>query len=239
MFCNRALWLDQGCLVADGPPADVTARYLQFLFGGQSAPASASAAAAPPILEEPPAIADAPCDGARPLRPLTGRPDLIRWGSGEIRITGVALDDGRPGCAPAFEHGARLHCEIEFAALTDVPSRSIGLGFSLRNTKGLDIIAYTSHDAGERLPPLVAGQRVRLAYEFDNILAPGQYALVVNVEDVVGVRQREYYDYVENALILHVASSRLIFSTVLPQIAPVGCRVTPAAERRPHDAVAP
>jgi lipopolysaccharide transport system ATP-binding protein len=211
MFCNRALWLDQGCLVADGPPADVTARYLQFLFGGQSTPADAPPTPASPAAESRPA-ADAP----RTLTALDGRRDLVRWGSGELRVTGFALDNGAGGGA-LFELGGRLCIEFEVCAQQEVSSDTTGLAFALRNTKGLDIITYTTWEDGQFLAPWRPGERRRTRVVLENILAPGEYALVLAAEDIRG-QTRHYYDFVENAAIVRVTAARPVFAVVQPRV---------------------
>jgi lipopolysaccharide transport system ATP-binding protein len=234
-FCDRVVWLDGGRVRAIGDPLDVTSRYVQFLFGDAGAPGSvADARRALPAgvpgtgalhPDRAPGAGGAPRSDApsgermrpRTLIMLDTRADLVRWGSGEIVIEGVRVDDGDPERAPAFEHGGRLHVQVQVRARSDVPSPNVGIGIAWRNTKGLDVVAFTTWDAGARLPPLRAGQTVRLACELENILAPGEYALIACVEQVDG-RVRHYFDYVENAAHVQVVASRLIFSTVLPRV---------------------
>jgi lipopolysaccharide transport system ATP-binding protein len=226
MLCDRAVWLDQGCMRACGDPLDVTSQYMQFLFardgwhtsaeptdpvpGAPTRPAANESAPAP----EP---AAAPPPPPRALTGLAGRTNLIRWGSGELQVDGFAIDSGRPGEPPVFEHGARLHIEIGLRAHQTVDSVDLGVGCAFRNSKGLDVVACTTWDAGIRFPSLKAGDSLRVALELENVLAPGEYALVLAVEEARG-EERHYFDFIENAVLVRVSAGRRIFSVALPDV---------------------
>ncbi len=221
--CDRALWLDSGELRACGGPLEVTSRYMQFLFNKEVPP---ELELAPEPSKRPTSTGDGTSDAAltdetsspaRTLIPLAARDNLVRWGSGEVRIEGFAIDNGTAGAPPLFEHGERLHVEVEIRAQQAIGGGGLGVGCAFRNAKGLDIITCTSWDAGVRFPALAAGESLRVAIELENILAPGEYALVFEVEHANG-KERHYYDFVENALLVRVGSGRLVFSAVLPQV---------------------
>lgn len=222
-FCHRAVWLEQGEVREIGGPREVTSRYLQFILGDQQAVSSATGAGgteadseAGPDAPQTPGVTES-SDRAQPLSRVDGRRDLVRWGSGEVRVEAMAMHDGNGSRAPVFEHGGRLHIELELRAARDVDSPNMGVGFAFRNTKGLDIITFTSWEAEHRIPPLKAGSAIRMQFELENILAPGEYSLVLNVEDVRG-SERHYFDFVENALLFRVVGNHRIFSCVLPAV---------------------
>jgi lipopolysaccharide transport system ATP-binding protein len=218
-FCHRAIWLEKGECRIDGPTGDVTSAYVQFLFD-ENAPARAAAvreAAQSASASARPADTGPALTSDRELIPLSGRTDLVRWGSGELRVAGVAMDTGNPGLEHVFLHGERLHVEFEVEAQEDVPSPEIGLGFAFRNTKALNLVNSATHDEGRRLPGLKKGQRVRVKFELDNLLAPGTYALVCIVEDRLSPTYH-YYDFVENALLFQVMADKPIHSLVLPKV---------------------
>jgi hypothetical protein len=102
-------------------------------------------------------------------------------------------------------------------ANADLDGERLGLAFSLRNTKGLNLITFTTYEAGRRLSPMPRGSVLRMGFEFDNILVRGEYGLVLAVEEVVG-EQRRYLDYVENAMTFHVSADQHAFSVVLPPV---------------------
>jgi lipopolysaccharide transport system ATP-binding protein len=218
-FCTQAMWLDGGKIARLGPPLDVTTSYMRFLFGdGATSPAGALAELKASHAPSPKPAGDCDAPAERMLNDLCARPDLVRWGSGEIIVTGVSLDTGQAGEAAVFEHGQRLHLEVEIRTERAVDCDAIGLGFCFRNTKGLDIITFTTWETGDRLAPPPPGGKVRLVSELDCILAPGDYALVAAVEEVREDNSRRYFDYVENALLFRVVAERPFFSMVLPAV---------------------
>jgi hypothetical protein len=107
---------------------------------------------------------------------------------------------------------------MEAKVQTDIQSNALGVGMALRNRKGLDIIVSTTLDQGVMLPALRAGQVLHVSFELENILAPGEYALVLNAEDRQGGTPR-YLDFVENAIVFQVVSRHNIYSVVLPLFA--------------------
>jgi lipopolysaccharide transport system ATP-binding protein len=212
-FCHRAIWLHNGSVKSMGSPLDITSQYVQYLFSDQK-PDYAT------VADSPGSNLPSDTDGnyvERSLLNLDARSDLVRWGSGELVVEAATIDNGQPMGEPVFEYGERLHVEFQVRALQDVPSSEIGFGFAFRNIKGLDIIVSTTYEEGLRFPPFRAGQVVRVAFELDNILAPGDYALVLNVEDRSALPYH-YYDFVENAILFKVVSKKSIYSLVLPSI---------------------
>ena len=214
-LCSEALWIHAGQVRQQGDPREVTTAYLRFLFGGEqaAAPAVPTPVAAPPVA------------GLRPLTDLRTRPGLQRWGSGAAIITGMRLAEvGGADGQGTLQQGRRLQLEFEVQAVRDLAADHLGLAFSIRDTKALSIFTFATHEARQPLPSLRGGQVVRMAFEFDNVLARGEYGLILAVEEVRG-EQRVYHDYVENAAVFHVSSPLPPFSIVQPA---VQCRLVAA-----------
>jgi lipopolysaccharide transport system ATP-binding protein len=212
-LCSEAIWLHEGEVAARGCPRETTAAYLRFLFGAQPQPG----APATPVLQAASPVSPLRSGPLAALTPLDDRrTDLGRWGSGEARITGLELTDSRRDVA-VFTHGERLRLELEFRAERDLDGAGLGAAFAIRNTKGLNLIGFATHDAGRTLPPLPRGGTVRLAFEFDNILPRGEYGLVVAVEQVAG-EERRYLDFVEHAMVVRVTHGSRTFSVVAPPV---------------------
>lgn len=231
-FCHRALWLHDGEVKMQGDPSEVTSRYMQFLFTEQEYNGVTDEAKAMPFPQDDPAGQPAsssagpqagqekenePDAQLRTLKGFENRTDLVRWGSGEIVVEGVVLDTGKPQEAPVFETGGKIHVEFQVRAVKNITSDHMALAFAFRNTKGIDVIAASTYEAGERLPPLTKGQTVRVAFDLENILAPGDYALIVAVEECQAGR-RQYFDYLENAVLFKVVSKSEVYSEVRPEI---------------------
>lgn len=210
-FCDSAIWLNQGSLALAGTPMDTTARYIQFLFEEQMESARPEVQITQTQNTETPAVS------ATSELSMEKRLDLVRWGSGELRVESCSLDNGQMTHKPVFEYGEKIQIHIRVQALKDVSSKNLGAGFAFRNMNGLDIITGTTYDEGLRIPPLSAGQQIEVDFTLENILAPGDYALVVNVENR-DQASPHYYDFIENMSIIKVTSPKLIHSLVLPKI---------------------
>jgi ABC-type polysaccharide/polyol phosphate transport system ATPase subunit len=210
-FCDSALWLSEGRVMANGSTLDVTSGYIRSMFEDISSP----------VLETEPQdsvrMPNATSKMAHAIQ-LDERSDLIRWGSGELRFLQCAINSEQmPGETPVFEYGKALHIQVEARAIQDIDSDQIGFGLAFRNPKGLDIVTSTTLDRENRIHSLRAGDRIRVSFELDNILAPGEYALVLNIEDRTGGVPR-YFDFIENTIIFRVVSPMHIFSAVLPPV---------------------
>ena len=96
-ICSRAVWLDQGRLVTDGPADMVVARYLDHTWAAQ--------------------------DGRLQTADGGGR----RWGSGRVRITAVRLLDGEEKERHQFRTGEPLVVEIRYRASERVERPVFGL----------------------------------------------------------------------------------------------------------------
>jgi lipopolysaccharide transport system ATP-binding protein len=209
-LCTQALWIHRGEVKALGDPKQVTTDYMRFLCGGDETPAPAAPAAFPAGPVAPPA--------ARPMRSLAADAGLRRWGDGAATITGMRLHDPTAvDAGSAFRRGGRLRLEVEAAVHRDLASGSLGIAFSIRNTRALSILTCASFDEGRRLPPLRRGETVRMSFEFENIFAAGEYGLVLAFEDVRG-DARHYHDFVEEAAVVRVESPTPVSSVVLPEV---------------------
>jgi lipopolysaccharide transport system ATP-binding protein len=217
-ICDEILWLDQGRPREYGSPNDVSSHYMQFLFEDRAAASLSDASTLSGLQSgQAPALTNFQTGPARPLLGFEGRTDLIRWGNGRLLISGFTVCGANGVYSTAYEYNQPAHIEFEIAAQEDVPSDSLGVAFSLRNTRGLDLITSTTYDEGLRLPPMRKGQKLRFGFDLNLILAHGDYALVLNIED----RQEatpSYYDFIENAAILQVVPRKLIFSLMLPPV---------------------
>jgi lipopolysaccharide transport system ATP-binding protein len=228
-FCRRAIWLHDGEARMQGDPGEVTSRYMQFLFTEQEYNGVTDEAKVMPVPEEQAVAKENPAherreepktaeeSSQRRLEGFDHRPDLVRWGSGEIVVEAAAFDHGVPGETPVFETGGRLHVELTVRAVKDVPSENIALAFAIKGAKGVDVIAASTYDAGERFPPLRKGEKIRAAFDLENVLTPGDYALILAVEEFQGNR-RQYFDFVENAVLFKVVSRMETYSLVRPRI---------------------
>lgn len=208
-FCDYAVWLEGGKVKSSGSPLEVSSQYLQYLFGGETTNEQVTTTPTETDQNQP-----AP---HKKDSPFANRQDLVRWGNGGMEIINFSLSSDYDTNNGIFEYGQTLHVVLEILILEDISSKTVGFGFSFRNNKGLDVIASTTYELGYRFPDLKKGQVVRMASDVENILCPGDYALVLNAENRDGANP-VYYDYIENATVFKVVSGFTIYSSVLPKI---------------------
>ena len=146
--CRRAIWLDRGSLVADGPAAETVARYRDNVAaeeGGRRLDTADEVSAAVP-----------------------------RIGSGVARVTGVRLLDGAGRPAGTIRSGepARLEMEIDAA----VPLSDFVFGFAIATVSGT-VVFGTNTELEGFLPAEWSG-RATAALEVPALaLAPGTYSV--------------------------------------------------------------
>jgi len=208
-FCDEAMWLHEGRTEALGKPAEITGRYLQYLFEEQK---KTETSTGQPKID----YSSHTNTEVGLLHRLDMRNDLVRWGSGEIQVEAFSIGSEGEFGQVVFEYGQMIQVDFIARATRTIPSTAIGFGIAFRNTKGLDIITCTTYEQDIQIPPLREGQVVHLCFTLENILAPGSYALVINAE-ARDQAQATYFDFIENATIFTVVSSRHIYSLVLPK----------------------
>lgn len=208
-YCSRAIWLHQGRIREAGPSADVTSQYVEFLFAGSTtAPIEVSGSAG---------------NGAEQPRQLMsvdypGRKDpLRRWGSGEIQVTGFSIGGDQSGSSAIFHH--LEHITIRFRAVVrdGLAADVIAMAAALRDVRGIDVVAVSSAEHGQYWMALDPGDTIDACFEFENVINPGEYMLIVAVEYFVEGK-RKYSDYVENAFLIQIVSERRHFGMVEPRI---------------------
>lgn len=212
-FCDQVLWLAHGTTMLKGGAQEVTSTYIQYLLEQRMPPKSEGGV----TINEDSNPQKESFLNSNALINLNNQADLIRWGMGGITIEGFQVDNGISLGNKILEYGQHLRITVQARANQDIASDHVGIGICFRNVKGLDVITCTTYDDGNRFKPLHQGQTIRVTFELENILAPGDYALVINVEE-----RREaipqYYDFIENATIFKSISQKLIHSLVLPEV---------------------
>lgn len=189
--CDRAVWLDRGRVVRMGSVFDVTAHYMEHLFADEPAPATPVAAAAAPEPE-----------------PEPGGP-INHWGShvGCIRDHRLTDADGRT--AHVFEYGRTMRVEVAFRVPDGADTAHLSAAFSIKDTKGTDLLVCTTHDENAGCFRGHHGL-VRATFEFENRLTPGRYLLVLAIEDR-SAPVVQYHEYVEGAAYFATTSATTRF----------------------------
>ncbi|MEN6626041.1 MAG: ABC transporter ATP-binding protein [Candidatus Sumerlaeia bacterium] len=207
-YCGRAIWLDRGRVREAGPAPEVTSQYVEFLFAGStSRPEEVKA-----VTDQP-----APTDQLMALE-YPGRKDpLRRWGSGEIQVTHFSVSGDRSGNTPVFQHLENIRIRFRAAVRQGLAADVIAVAAALRDIRGIDVIAVSSAEHKLYWTSLEPGEIVDASFEFENIVNPGEYMLIVAVEYFVEGK-RKYCDYVENAFLIQTVSEHRHFGVVEPRV---------------------
>jgi len=211
-FCDRVIWINQGELIAEGEPRDITSKYTRFLFEGISITEA---------LEHEEEDKDSKISNLddQPIEEdaLVPSTDYKSWGVGGIKITGFALLNSMGKRISHVNWGDDIEIRMRVKALEDISSNNIGFGFSFRNKTGLDVIVSTTIEEGGRYGPFKKGDECIVSFKLQNILAEGEYLLTLQVEDRTELTPT-YHEFIESAMVVQVFSDRHIYSLVKPPI---------------------
>lgn len=195
-FCDQAIWLDKGSVVAIGGAKETCESYyahMQTEMAGISN--TASVTAKPQALLQRSTAPDAKLlshtvvsRNARSLSPGYQEIEMFGFnplsashGNGDARIFDVAIlmDDGSP--LQVIEGGQKVRVRVDIEAVRDVNSPIVG--FIIKDRLGQALVGgNTYHSYKERAVPAVAGQFWEVEFCFCMpILAIGDYSIVAAI----------------------------------------------------------
>lgn len=171
-FCNEAVLLHKGAMIAHGATAEVADRYGALLSGLRSRRGDPGSGLDPEANED-----DAPDFKEDPA--LERRAARVRHGTGEARVSNVELLDasGGPTQAVAPDEPATVRVHLEYAE--DVKDSAVGI--TLRNKAGLDVFSTTTAREGVRVGPRRAGERLIVDFSLKMPLRHGPYSVAAAV----------------------------------------------------------
>jgi lipopolysaccharide transport system ATP-binding protein len=211
-ICQRAIWLDQGEVRADGPSDEVAAAYQAAMLGqyGDIPAASRSRAA----LGAP----DAMVDDARFDTPMAVQvgpflPKAPQHGQGGARIVNVTWHqpDGPP--VTHFAGGEEIELRLEARAETNLDQPI--LGFIFRDSRGQNVFGDNSYLATAQDPPAVGpGGQIAVVFRFRFPYLPtGTYQLAPSILD--GTQDNHaHIHWLEEAMQINVTESPVSFGLV-------------------------
>ena len=181
-FCDQALWLDSGCIQAQGDPRQVIDAYRQEVTRWDEGRYQEDHSAET-------------CNG---LDRLISKD---RWGNGDIVIDTVRLLDAHGQEKHIFQDGEDLLVEMNFRVYRPTPD--VVFGVAVFDGKGTCCYG-TNTDLDElRLPPLPENGRIGIRLEQIQLIE-GNYSLDVAVH----ARDGHNYDYRSGCLSFAVRSSK-------------------------------
>ncbi|MEY6432692.1 ABC transporter ATP-binding protein [Thioalkalicoccus limnaeus] len=194
-FCDRALLLEQGGLIADGDPRSILNQYNRMLFAEDSGG----------------------MDGARPPDPADGAAfepasTEVRVGNGRAQILDVALIDWLGHRTRILETGKM--CRIAFRVRVAEPLDTIAFGFRITTIQGHEVYGSSSllHDAP--IPTPRVGAILEVAFDITMWIAPGRYFLTVSAAR----NALEMYDRRADVLDFEIAGAYRGYTTSLANL---------------------
>jgi ABC-type polysaccharide/polyol phosphate transport system ATPase subunit len=212
-LCKRAIWLDHGRLISDGPAGDVVDKYLAYenerhaerLRSQHDTTWSGSTVARPTALETPMASTDVDDEAREGISPNAREDNATsvevdletpgsRWTTGDVQITGVRFLDSTGAEAELFQTGDPLVIRIEYDARKRVDDPVFGLALYTQN--GTHLNGPNTRFSGVEIPYIEGTGHID--YRMDQLpLLAGNYDVTVavtgsEITDVLDHQHRAY-----------------------------------------------
>lgn len=185
-MCDRAIWVEEGQVQAEGPVEPVLSEYLAH------------------ALDPNRQVARSPRRGALEGGRQSKDDSSWRWGSGEASITQVQFLDAEGHPHASFEAGAPLTVRICFAAQERIEKPQFGL--ALHHIGGFHISGPNTVFSGFDIQAIEGTGYID--YVVDSLpLLEGTYLVSVSLTDQEGLGM---YDYQHQAHTLHVHQSDVV-----------------------------
>jgi lipopolysaccharide transport system ATP-binding protein len=177
-LCRRVVWLEEGCVRADGDTDEVIARYLQSLWTVEQE--KRDTAITDEASEPPTADAEAAQDVGEAPVPEEAVSPAKRWGSGEATIEKAELLDERGVPATIFRSGRPFVVRMWYLAKEPVECPAFGI--SIYDEQGNRINGPNT--VWSEAPIASIHGRGYVDYIVDELpLLPGRYDLTVAIYD--------------------------------------------------------
>ena len=175
-LCDRALLLDQGLLIREGP-SEAVLDYYNAMIARREKEAS---------------IHQAESEGDRAS---------TRSGDGKVAIAGVRMSDTDGAEASSFTTGERAAIEIDLEFREAMPEYTVGL--LIRDRLGNEVFGANTTYLDVPTPAASAGERLTARFGLGLELGHGHYALTVAVHAPTG-HVSENHDWIDNVLSFQV-----------------------------------
>ncbi len=242
-LCDRAIFLERGQKMAEGPAAEVAEKFVGLMrmemsqdAGGEGVEAQKSLepvealsqpAAPQEGAEAPPATLPAAGEGASAVPSSNGaeasgrgdimQGDLFRYGSGEARIDDVELLDADMLPLHHVEFDQEVWVRIDW---TSHASHQVAVSYYVQDDRKIQLLGAGPGQIGEPLIEAMPGQRFRVMYRTRLPLHEGNYSLQVQLtEPIVRNESARFLDVIPDARVFSVMrreSGRLWAKMMVP-----------------------
>ena len=202
-FCDRAILLDRGRVVADGDPNLVAKTYHKLLFGGEQVSVPSRPAPQPlPAPAQPPASASAirivpeAVEPAAEIAPLLGSRvgAADRYGNKMAEVVDLKIFDehGRPTIVATSCATYRIVAHIR----VNEPLDSLCCGFLIRDPRGTDLFGIDTVTAGLKgaIPIPGPGEIIEVDLAIVMAFAAGTFFLTIGVAGEDGLKYDMWFD---------------------------------------------
>ena len=184
-LCSRAILLNHGRMEADGPPADVLARYQKVIMAQEAAYAHAE------LVREKP----------QPDEESSAPQFTYRHGNGSAEILKVELLNASHEQAAIVESGQPVQLRMQVVFNEELLDPVYG--FIIRNRHGIHLYGTNTRVQGIRGGLSKRGARVETRFSFNCWLAPDLYSISIAVHSPEAVS----FDWLDGALFFRVISA--------------------------------
>lgn len=198
-FCNRAIFIDGGRVVKDGPASDVCDLYEATMQERLLAKASLANLSKAPSTSGG-QFSTAVNEWAVDLSFPDGGAEF-RVGSGAMRIIRADLMvNGSKARIASF--GDQLSLRLVICANRDIMAGAI-VGYMVRNANALDVFGRNIYNDKQSLPALTEGDLVEVVFSFKCVLSAGIYSISLGVKSEPYIP--EFFDQIHVARTFEVA----------------------------------
>lgn len=176
--CDRAILLNKGNLVMEGPPEEVMDYYGAMM-------------------------AEREQNTIRQERLDNGKVRTIS-GTGEASIHSVSLLDERNKATEVIEVGSRVTLEVHVDINHDIPR--LVLGFMIKDRMGQAIYGINTHRLNRELVNLKAGEKIIYRYTFPANIGKGHYSIALSLSRLDSHIDTNY-EWRDFALVFHIINS--------------------------------
>ena len=148
-LCNRAILLENGLVIQDGPPEEVMDFYNALIAEKENS-----------------TIVVKQLDSGR---------TQTTSGTGQARIETIELRDASGEVAECFDVGQPVHLHVGIALHADLPE--LVMGYMIKDRLGQTIFGTNTHHLGIELRQLKQGEKLTLDFSFPLNVGPGAYSV--------------------------------------------------------------
>jgi ABC-type polysaccharide/polyol phosphate transport system ATPase subunit len=190
-LCSRAILLNAGRMVTDGPPGDVLNHYQKIVMEREQAYEEELASAAP----------EGTGEAEAEREPLNC---AFRHGDGSAEVLEASLTDAARRPARVVETGTEMTVRVRILFRREMEEAVVG--FLVRNREGLHAYGTNTREHLVEFGHIAPGEQAEVAFTFNCWLGLGEFSISIAVHSPEGVA----YDWLDGVFFFRVTSHMII-----------------------------